>query len=343
MSSLSTLCKSAALSVFVATGAFVFLSPLSLAQAPADQHVQPPANDAAIANNDLAAQLQSLRKKVADLEAMLQTSHQPQDSINAPDPSDAMPNKSTNDSTDSLSNTGKMQGMQMGDKKMEMMKGMGGMGQRSDGQSMPPGGMGKRMMGSEMGGMKGMSGGSGGMGMMSDRGGMPGGMGMGGQGMGMMKGMGMMGRNPATKSSMSGMESMGSMNMPSALPGFAGASHLYHIGETGFFLDHPQHIALSDVQQLQLNKIKEASLLATATAERKIDEAEQELWTLTAEAQPDITKIEAKAHEIAQLQVGNRIAFIRSVGNAAEVLTKEQRQTLIGMVAPEPEDSVTTE
>ena len=32
------------------------------------------------------------------------------------------------------------------------------------------------------------------------------------------------------------------MSMPSALPGFPGQSHLYHIGATGFFLDHPEHI-----------------------------------------------------------------------------------------------------
>jgi Spy/CpxP family protein refolding chaperone len=118
--------------------------------------------------------------------------------------------------------------------------------------------------------------------------------------------------------------------MPSALPGFPGASHLYHIGETSFFLDHSEHITLTDEQQKQLNEIKESAFLATATAERKIDEAEQELWTLTAEAEPDIEKIEAKTKEIAQLQVDNRIAFIRAVGNAANVLNDEQRKSLVG-------------
>ncbi|TWU39449.1 Spy/CpxP family protein refolding chaperone [Novipirellula artificiosorum] len=165
-----------------------------------------------------------------------------------------------------------------------------------------------------------------GMGMMS------GGMGMGKMsndysGMGMLKGMGMMGRNPAMNSF------MGGMTMSSALPGFAGASHLYHIGQTGFFLDHPKHITLTDDQQLKLNQIKEAALLATSTAERKIDEAEQELWTLTAEAQPEINKIEAKANEIGKLRAENRVAFIRSVGEAANVLNEQQRQTLVGMAA----------
>ena len=197
-----------------------------------------------------------------------------------------------------------------GKSKMKSMDKMGGMG------------MGK------MGGMKNMSQDSNsqmsGMGMM--------GQGMGGMGMmSMMKGkkgmmgMGMMGMNPAMSS-----DSMSGMDMPSALPGFPGASHVYHIGQTGFFLDHPEHITLTDEQQKKLNSLKESSLLATSTADREIAEAEQGLWKLTAADEPDIKKIEAKAKEIAQLQVKNRIAFIRSVGEAASVLTKEQRQALVG-------------
>ena len=179
------------------------------------------------------------------------------------------------------------------------------------------GGMGMGMM-KEMGGMQGMGqssdGSMSGMGMMSGMEGKKG-----------MMGMGMMGMSPAMSS-----DSMAGMNMPSALPGFPGASHLYHIGETGFFLDHPEHITLTEAQQKKLNGIKESALLATATAERKVAEAEQDLWKLTAAAEPDIEKIEAKAREIAQLQVENRIAFIRAVGEAAEVLTKEQREKLVG-------------
>ena len=144
-------------------------------------------------------------------------------------------------------------------------------------------------------------------------------------GMGMMNQMGMMGRNPAMNGS-----NMSGMSMPSSLPGFPGASHLYHIGETGFFLEHEEHINLSEAQQKQLNEIKEAALLARATAERKIEEAEQEMWQLTAMAEPDIKKIEAKANEIAQIEVSHRLAFIRSVGMAANVLSDEQRQKLVG-------------
>lgn len=290
----------------IVIGYLALFSTFAVAQAPSDKHVHPSATENKTESNDLATQLQALRTKVADLETALQSQHQARYGTDTQNQSSSM---SMSGSSGSSQSSMKMGGMKMGDKKMKMMKGMGG--------------------------MKNMSGGSGGMRMMS------GGTGGVGMGMGMMKGMGMMGRNPAMKSSMNGMGSMGSMEMPSALPGFAGASHLYHIGETGFFLDHPQHIALTDEQQLQLNKIKESSLLASGTAERKIDEAEQELWTLTAEAQPDIYKIEAKAKEIAQLQVDNRIAFIRSVGKAAEVLTEEQRQTLVGMA--EPTDTKTDE
>lgn len=197
---------------------------------------------------------------------------------------------------------GTMRSMEkMGGMGMDKMGGMKSMTQDSDSQMS---GMGMGMMGQGMGSM----------GMMSMMKGKKG-----------MMGMGMMGMNPAMSS-----DSMAGMNMPSALPGFPGASHLYHIGETGFFLDHPKHITLTDEQQKKLNEIKESAVLATATAERKVAEAEQDLWKLTAAAEPDIKKIESKAREIAQLQVENRIAFIRAVGEAAEVLTKEQRETLVG-------------
>ena len=185
---------------------------------------------------------------------------------------------------------------------------------------MPRGSMqGMGMMGS---GMKG-----GPMGMMS---GMDGNssQGMSGMGMGMMErdGMSMMGR----------MQGMGQMQMPSALPGFPGASHIYHIGATGFFLDHPEHLTLSPDQQAALNRIKEKALLDQSTAERKIDEAEQELWMLTASDQPDSKKIETKVREIEELQGDQRLAFIRSVGEAAKLLSDEQRKALLGAAGEKP-------
>ncbi len=171
---------------------------------------------------------------------------------------------------------------------------------------------GKMAMGKQM-----MSGGM----MKNGRGMMGSGRGMMGSGRGMMKnGRGMMGR----------MKGMARMTMPSALPGLPGASHIYHIGATGFLLDHPQHITLSLDQKTSLNKIKEEALLKQGTLDRRIEDAEQELWVLTSADKPNAAKIDAKIREIAKLGGDKRIAFIRAVGEAAQKLTDEQRKRLVG-------------
>ena len=126
------------------------------------------------------------------------------------------------------------------------------------------------------------------------------------------------------------------MAMPSALPGFPGASHLYHIGATGFFLDHPQHIALSTEQQKMLNQIKEQVALDKASADRSGQEAEQALWMLTAADQPDNVQIEAKVAEIEKLRGDARLQFIRAIGDAAKILNDEQRKILTGFAPPAP-------
>jgi Spy/CpxP family protein refolding chaperone len=167
---------------------------------------------------------------------------------------------------------------------------------------------------------------------------MPGG-GMGGMMTGMM---GMMNQ-------MMGMGSMpaGSAAMPaatagvpqSALPGFPGVSHLYHIGSTGFFLEHAQHIGLSTDQQAALAKLKEQALAAKVGNDRQIEQAEQEMATLTSADQPDATKIEAKVREIEKLRTDERLSFIRAVGEAAKLLTDDQRKVLTGAMqtaAPSP-------
>ena len=136
-----------------------------------------------------------------------------------------------------------------------------------------------------------------------------------------MMGMGGMGQKGA---------GMGKMQMATALPGFPGASRIYHIGASGFFLDHPDHIKLTTKQQTTLNGLKEKALLDKSTSQRKLDEAEQELWTLTASDKPDATKIDAKVRDIEKLRGDQRMAFITSVGGAAKVLTDEQRQALLG-------------
>ena len=148
--------------------------------------------------------------------------------------------------------------------------------------------------------------------------------------MGIMNGKGMSGM-----AMMGQMKGMGQMQMPSALPGFAGASHIYHIGATSFFLDHSQHITLTQEQQVKLNQIKEKVLLGQATFDRWISEAEQELWVLTSSDTPAAAKIETKIREIEKLRSDKRIAYIRAVGEAARVLTDEQRQTLVGNLSPD--------
>lgn len=179
-------------------------------------------------------------------------------------------------------------------------------------------------------GMGMMSGGAGGMGMMDDDEMMgkksPGGMG-GRQGKGMMDDDEMMGVGAMGKAKGMG---MGKMKMPSSLPGFPGASHLYHIGADGFFLNHDVHITLAADQQKKLNRIKEKALLGDSSCGRKIEEAEQELWELTSSDTPDAEAVEAKVREIEKLRGDHRLAFIRAVGEAAEQLTEEQRQVLVG-------------
>ena len=96
-------------------------------------------------------------------------------------------------------------------------------------------------------GMMGSMGGDG----MSGMSGMPGMSGMGTMDMDKMEMMGMMGM--AGK----GMPGMGKMQQAAALPGFPGASHIYHVGATGFFLDHPEHVKLTDKQKGDLGQVKE--------------------------------------------------------------------------------------
>lgn len=219
---------------------------------------------------------------------------------------------------------GAMNMMGMMDKMMGMMDKMMGMnmggGAASAAAPMAGGGMG--MMDDDKMEMGGMGGGA----MPAAQAGMSGG---GGMGMGDDK------MEMAAMMGMSGMSSGTSGAMPqSALPGFPGASHLYHIGATGFFLDHPQHIALTTQQQAALNIAKEQALLAKSTADRAIEQAEQELWTLTAADQPDAAKIEAKITSIGKLNGDGRVAFIRAVGEASKLLTDQQRQSLTGFAPP---------
>ena len=143
-------------------------------------------------------------------------------------------------------------------------------------------------------------------------------MGMGG--MKRMRMMGSMGSDAAAQP----------IAQPSFLPGFPGASHIYHIGATSHFLDHSEHINPTPEQRKQLAEMLEQSALAQLGFERRIAQAEQDLWVLTSVGEPDAAKIESKVKEAAQMQVEQRLAFIRSVGGAAGVLSETQRAALVG-------------
>jgi Spy/CpxP family protein refolding chaperone len=129
------------------------------------------------------------------------------------------------------------------------------------------------------------------------------------------------------------LNSLGAMGMATSLPGFPGISHLYHIGAEGFFLNHVEHITLSQDQRKKLNRIKEKALLGESSCQRKVEDAEQDLWELTASDAPDATAIEAKVRELEKLRGDQRLAFIRAVGEAAKLLTDDQRRALAGTEA----------
>lgn len=118
----------------------------------------------------------------------------------------------------------------------------------------------------------------------------------------------------------------------STLPGTPGVSHLYHIGSTGFFLNQPQ-IRLTPDQQSALRQVMERALTERGNADRGIEQAEQELWALTG-AGTDGARVEAKITEIERARTNQRIEFIRSVSEAIEVLTPEQRNALLGTTGP---------
>ncbi len=315
-----------------------------------------PAPDAAKGNPALSQDVSQLQAKIAQLEAALAKGAPP---IAAAPAGAAMPGMPA--ATPAASPA---MGMGMG--KMTPGAAMPGMSPDATVPPMPgmsgaamPAGPPMNMMGmmDKMMGMmdKMMSMGGGGMPAATPMAGGGGGMGMMDMDMMKMGGGGSMPPPPAAAMAargmamgkdmmkMAGMMGMGAMPaaatgaMPqSALPGFPGASHLYHLGATDFFLDHPQHIALTTEQQAALNKAKEQALLAKSTADRAIEQAEQDLWTLTASDQPDAAKIEGKIVEIAKLTGDARLAFIRAVGEASKLLTDEQRKVLTGFAPPTP-------
>lgn len=278
----------------------------------AHQHAGRPAD----ADKDLPTQLRELKAKAAALEAALEQRYPAAIAKGTADGNGTSP---MSGGMSMMGGIGMSGGSGGDDDMAEMMKMMRIMMEMKMMQMKEKG---QGMMGDEMmGGMGGKQTGMSGMGSMMD-------MMMGGGMEGMRKlddGMDMMGMMGKGGMGGKGMQ----MKMAAALPGFPGASHIYHIGATGFFLDHPDHIQLTSEQRIALNGIKEKALLEQATMQRQIDEAEQQLWTSTASDEPDAEKIDAKVREIEKLRGDQRIAFIRAVGEAAKVLTAAQRQALV--------------
>jgi hypothetical protein len=122
------------------------------------------------------------------------------------------------------------------------------------------------------------------------------------------------------------------MNAPpaiGALPTAMGAPHIYHLGADGFFADQSPAIGFTPEQQTKLAAIKEKATSAYATVQRKIDQAEQDLWLLTSVEKPDGAKIDAKVADLGRLTGQQRIDYIRSIGEAVGVLTDAQRKAVV--------------
>lgn len=311
----------------IAAGAFLLFTGLPRAHAQAtDPHAQHTAAQASD-NQALADQIQALRQQVANLQATIQRQ-----------------NGQRRSPTAAAQKSGMSMGQQSGSMGMGDMGEMGSMSKQSGGMNMGDsaemGGMSSGNMPMEdKGEMSSMQGGQSTMGMAQAKENMAAGMDMMQKGMSMAMDQMRQGMSMENMDKMSGMGTMGQTStMPgmagmateSALPGHPGASHLYHIGATGFFLDHPQHIALTTEQRTRLNQIKQRALLDKATAQRKIDEAEQQLFALTGADQPDQARIEAQIKTIENLRAEQRLTYIRAVGEASDVLTDQQRQTLLG-------------
>lgn len=105
---------------------------------------------------------------------------------------------------------------------------------------------------------------------------------------------------------------------------------LLQIGAEGFFVDRSTDLQLESGQTEQLRAIQAKAQTETEAAAKRVASAEAQLWTLTGNASPDLSAIEAKVREIEQLRSEQRVAFIRAVAEAVKVLSPGQKQRLLG-------------
>lgn len=143
-------------------------------------------------------------------------------------------------------------------------------------------------------------------------------------------GMGAMGAPPANGMAPANGMPASTPQANTSLPGFPGSSHIYHVGSTGFFLNHARLLALTPEQSEKLGQIRERELLHQSQVNRKLAQAEEDLWLLTGSDRPDLSSIEAKLKKIEGLRTMKRLYFIRSVGKAAQVLTPKQMKLVLG-------------
>ncbi len=102
----------------------------------------------------------------------------------------------------------------------------------------------------------------------------------------------------------------------SAVPRIPGASHLYHMGAKGFFLNHAERIDLSDEQKQELNRIRERAVLERAKRRAEIKSMELDVWQLTGLDKPNMSDIEAKIRSLEKARYDTRLNYLREVERA---------------------------
>ncbi len=102
---------------------------------------------------------------------------------------------------------------------------------------------------------------------------------------------------------------------------------LYSVGGEGFFLDQSQ-VNLSVEQIQRLGQIRDRTVQGRNAAEQKIRQAEEALWKETSAAKPVQPAITTQVREIERMRADMRLALILAVGEAADVLTAEQRKMI---------------
>lgn len=124
------------------------------------------------------------------------------------------------------------------------------------------------------------------------------------------------------------------MGSSAGLPPAVGAPRIYHLAGATFFLDRTSAAVLTREQHLRLMALKEHATTSYASAQHGIDQRERALWVLLDSETPDIAMIEATVGEINRLVGQQRMAFIRTAGEAVGLLSNEQRIAIASRGAP---------